>query len=389
MVWVSAFFVGWVLLMALRGYVRGLWVSLFDLFGLVAAYGICILYGQKVVLLLQSEGLSLYLAYLIGYPVLFFVVNSVLSLLARAIFNKFIGEKPLLTWQGASLGGVSGLFSGLVLLWCFNFINGVFFSQENHDTSLAQAPPRGENSSAFLVSTANNLMATAVKVGAKASGASVQQSSVAAAMAAEPAAFMGDFRSTLQSEELKQFYANPQVQYLMATENHQALAEHDLFLELMSHPGVQRLRETLLENNTEQSNQAGDSSAANARAVNHYLATQVSNLWRRVEALKNDSEVQTLLQDKQVQQMMAEKDLVKLMSNSKIQSVLAKLFGQGTIQAPDFTAFIEAYESTQGFSNTQGDIYRWVNEQGEIQYSKKSAIPRDRASTAVLVEQAR
>lgn len=341
MFWASVFFVGWLALMALRGYVRGLWVSLFDLVGLLVAYIVCILFGQQLVALLQVAGVAFYLAYLLGFGLLFFVVNWLVSLAPRVIFANTLRKKKLLTWPGAALGGFSGLLSGLVMLWCFNFASGVFFNPEglSGDLTGQTAMENNKDEAHLLVIAANTFVENIAKVAAKFGGVSSQHSVLVVAMAAAPSSL----RSVSQSHELQQFYMDPQAQYEMATDNHQALLANPHFRALMEQAGVQSLRQSLAHNRAVDLTLVGTEQQQVDRALDQYLAQQLSYFWKRITLIKNDAEVQLLLQDEEVQQIIAEKNISGLLSNRKIQQILFRMSqNDQSVQGIDFTQYVDA-----------------------------------------------
>jgi len=404
MLWVTIFFAGWVLLFVLRGYVRGLWVSMLDLCGLLAGYVACFFWGNNLVQWLQDAGWPSTFALIGGYSGLFAVVNFIVAFVPKLVLSKALPKHNKLAWPGAGLGLGMGLVSGLITVWCFNFAAGILLqSKAVEEGVVAKLGLEGAENSA-LVNTANRFVGTLAKVTGRFGDAEPEQMGLLVAVAASPTEFTQGLQQVSKSEELKLLMSDDQVQLLMAENDVDALVENERFQDLMHQPGMQKLRLLVEDHEPEalRGNTALD--ASDDVVMDQYLAEQLAFLWRRVSMLKSDEDVQKLLQDRVVKKHIEERNFAALFTNRKIQKFISMVLEEESeLEDHDYTQYIslgegEEYEGKEhegkGYEKgyKAGDvvaktaqpqqIYRWVDDGGKVRYSEKAEIPLDRLSSA-------
>ncbi|WP_370979109.1 CvpA family protein [Agaribacterium sp. ZY112] len=376
-------FVVWVVAQSFFGWRKGLWLCLLDIAALVLAYLVSFFFGEQLTnYLSQFPSIDTH-ARFIAYPSLFIVVNSVLPFVLKHVFPALKRRSLLLSLAGAGVGGATGAVMALLAVW-FVGIGMQTMGIEQPGLELGQqAQP--------LKKAASSLVSEATELGLRATGADPAQAQVMASIVAEPESVIQSVKELSKSEPLKHLVRNKRIQRMMATNDASSLAASDEFQQLVQDPAMSGFLNKL------------EQSGKHDQAAQTFLAEQFSFVWRRMLYTQNDPRVQSLFDDQQWRESLAQKNPAQLMADSKFQQLVSvilesrpelkdadlsylldKELAADLLDGPEVTGLgrddkaakraVKPYRSTE--------VYKWVDDQGVVQYSQWSSIPESKRASA-------
>lgn len=394
-----------------KGYRKGLLNTILGIVGLAVAYVVSFAYGSALVQYIANTGVNPALS-LLGYPALFFGVTTVFSLIPHFIPDNY-AERLGLKKQGAALGAVIGIVVGLVAVWGLGFVTSVSATRsidsvstssvadiiaqekglrEGETINLPKAPygKRASRQKDVIALAADKLVSKTVEVSVAAvsNSESDLQAKTMAAVMKNPAAVLGGAQQVMQSPELKNFWSSPEAQYMMATNDLEALTQNQDFQQLMAKPGFNSMAEAFAEELSPEQQ---------AQGVDKFVASQMTYTWQRMQTIQNSPEVQALATDPEIQALVAEGNPMKLLTHPKIQS-LVKLVTQAphNPESIDYTQFVQQpFDAPREAVNAQQQqrkparkvpIYKWVDDSGQIIYSEGDQVPIDKLEEAEIIE---
>jgi len=370
-------FAFWVIFYTYSGYRKGLWVGLLSLAGFLVAYLATIVWSAPVASWLEARGWSVVSAYLTGFVGVYGVVQLSVSELPRYIFRaqlKKKGHKPV---PGALLGAVSGICSGLLLVWVYSMIQAAI--SVNRDTPITAAKVSA------LEIVAGKAVAEASRVGAQFSGASTIQANVVAEFMAEPQQSLRNIRRLGQSSELKAFISSSDSQYYMQSNNLDGLVESPAFQRLINLPEVAEIRSLAYEQ------VRAENPRASLREGDELIAGQMSQAWRRMRAMRDDPSVREVLSDPNIKRLLDKRDIAALLNNKKFQKLIL-MITDGRVAASESVSVPEESEGSveRNQSGIQElsmppdtpnsapvEVYKWRDSNGRVRFSNQRPPNQD------------
>jgi uncharacterized membrane protein required for colicin V production len=369
---------------AYRGFRHGFVKSLSRISGLVAGYLAAILFATPVSGLIEQQfPLAGMAAFIIASLVLFVGAGIAVSVVFRLI-NKLIAEKetssPLSCVGGAAIGLVMGLVVAIVVVWSFAFVRDMD-AQDN-------APGLRNTDSNTIEKLAGRVMGTALESVMSRADAQPEVINLSSAMIQSPAEIAKRVQRLSASADLQTLLQDPQNQAVLDSGDIIALQELPAFQQLVNNPDMLALIKSA--GMVDQSATGNNSSSKNAEVV---LATQMSDIWLRMEQVKNDQRVQEILNDPEFQQKIESGNPVTLLTNTRLLELAGIVFsdtGKQDQSEPDQSA-LEGLQSgvteslrkevpkqelsKQASPEKETVIHQWVDENGRIHFSDEKHKP--------------
>lgn len=375
----------WVLFQARKGFRNGIWMSLLLLTGFALAYVVTFLAGGQVSDFVAGLGFDSEYRLLVVYPAVFFGVSALVQFIPPLLFPSLKNRTRASAFWGAGFGVLTGVFTGLIGVWFFSLAE-VALQSKGHENGarVVQAITLPEERAA-LEEMASTLVAESTEFGLKLSGMDAADAELSASVARQPAQVMRNLQDTLASPEMRGVISNPQIQRMMALNDVGSLRASPAFQELANLDAAQNLLAVLAEN------------GKNQDEAEQFLAEQLTFIWRRLQYLKNDAEVQAFLRDEQLQSLVRENNFAAMMMNAKFQQLVGVVLDRNhDMSEIDFAAMIDSPEESdqtrikhRSFvpeqNNRPAAIYKWIDENGSVQYSDENQLPAKYAETAEKV----
>lgn len=371
---VTIFFSCWVVFQAYGGYRKGLWAGLLSLAGFFVAYTVTAVWGAPLAAWLKNLGWSITLAYLAGFIGLYFIVQFVVADLPRLVFSSHFKHSHRQPLAGMLLGGLTGVCSGLLLVWAYSMIQAAIAVNAGKPVAVANKP-------SMVEAVAGKAMAEATKISAKAGGASPVQAEVMAKFVEQPQQSMSNLRRLGQSPELKEFVTSRDSQYYMQSNNLDGLIESPAFQRMINLPEIADMRALAQEEAKNTNPRAG------LREGDKLIAEQIAGAWRRAREMRDDPRVKEVLSDPEVRQLLEKRDIPGLISNKKVQTLLPLLTGESATAAgvpvPDFNQPAVVEKSTEPAfrpsepASAPAVVYKWRDDNGRVRYSNERPLDID------------
>lgn len=328
-----------------RGYRLGLLNSLSRIVGLVVGYVIALLYYEWAAALLQRytnvEGV---LAYVIGGIALFVIANFVISL----VF--FITQK-LLASRGprSRMATIGGVFAGLVLgiFWGLLAVFTVSYTRD----MLARADDAGtQRQHNAIERLAHDLVAKAIDKVAQLSDVDPTVRGVSTALARDPQKVSNQLRQLSQSPEVKSLFNGTDNLVVLRSADPNAITALPAFQQLLSNPDFRELM------------QAAGMNPDQGKDYEQQVARQFSQVWNRVQGLKNNDRVQTLLQDPTLKEQLEGRNPVQLLTNARFMELVQLVLSP--VGSAD-----KLVPSPKNDKPTS--VYQWTDADGQLHFSDK------------------
>ena len=347
---------------AYRGYKKGLLKSLSRVLGLVAGYVAAILYAGNVTTLVESntplEGIAAFIA---ASLMLFIGAGIVINLIFR-IIGALMPEEHSQS-KGSSFGGaVVGLVVGLVvavsLVWIFAFVRDM--QPEQEVATPAQAPKSAIET--FASTAASKVVSTAMNL----SSAKPEVVSLSTALIESPGEIAQRAQRLANSNDISTLLRDPDNQAIINANDLEALQALPAFQQLAKNPDLLAL--------TKSAGMVDET--GNTAAVEAELANQITDIWGRMQRMKNDTRVQEILSDPEFQQKIQSGNPLDMLSNAKLLELADIIF------ADESGSTSAAGQKRNKTNQAQTDkpltkkpekkgtlIYSWTDKNGKTHYS--------------------
>lgn len=387
---------------AYRGFRRGLGASLSRILGLLAGYGVAIIFTPSLSAWLQAEtelqGIAVFL--LAGIS-LFLGGGLLVSLMFSLVARLFVKKQTLSTASsvgGGVVGILAGIVIGLTLVWGLDFLqtlqfaknaeNTAFAEQKSQKTTTDDSKPASENpvvrdtrvadgrdKKNAIEKAAAYVAGSAVTVAAQAMNISPEMSQASKALIQSPGQTVVQMQRLFKSEPLTTLLNERHSQTLLQQGNTRAVVQLPAFQRLIEHPDFSGLMQA-----------AGLSVQSEEQ-----IAVQLSRLWRRAQQVKNNPQLQDIMSDPAFLEQLQSGNPFALLTNPKLQTLADIVYTSG-IQEPvtqpgefssesasdfmtgDTTRSVPVIPDADRASTTakpETKIYRWVDDQGRVHYSDK------------------
>jgi len=358
--WPLVLFLAVVAIFAYRGYQKGLLRSLSRVLSLLAGYTASILYTEQVSAILASrfelEGIVSFIAAGLG---LFFAAGVAVSIVFWIVAQLMPAQETPSTASalgGLAVGSMVGVIVAIIAVWSFTFVRDFRASPEVDE--LAQTDRSKIETLASKV--AGKAVNTAMSLGS----VNPEVARLSAAMIEAPAEISQHARQLMSSADFQALLADPQTRAALESGDTRALQQLPAFQNLVKNPDFLALAEStgML---TDVAEGTGPSDAI--------LATRMTEIWGRVERVKNDARVQEILGDPEFQQKVQSGNPMDMLTNPRLMELANIIFAEP--EAPDGRPVGANLNTPQSESNTppspekKTKIYSWTDENGQIHIS--------------------
>ena len=353
--WSLIIFIAVVTFFIYRGYRKGIIGSLSRILSLIAGYITAIIYTGQLSAMLETQiplrGLSALIA---ASVTLFFAAGFAVSLIFWVIRKIMPGNKSSSAASsigGALVGLLTGVIMAVVVVWSFAFVRDM-----QTDNKLAEIEkPQKSPTEIMSNRVASKVVSTALVL----ADAKSEVAQLSAALVESPAEIAQQAKRLTSSQDLNELLSDPDNQSVLNSGDIEAVKALPAFQQLAKNPDMQALAKS-----------AGmlDGSPDGTDSIDTALASQMTDIWARMQRVKNDQRVQEILQDPEFQQKIQSGNPVDLLTNTgllKLADIIFEGKGGGAIE--------ESGDSSS--SKQEKTIYSWTDENGKIHYSDKEPEP--------------
>lgn len=354
---VTAFF-------AIRGFFNGFLRSLARTLSFLGAYGAAFYFAKPasdlVKQYLQLDGIA---AYITGGMIIFAVVMIAIRLVFWLIIRLSPGDPHRLSTgsrlAGLLIGGLVGAAIALLLVYTWGIYQD---ARQARDIPTSEHPAGTADRAArtFVSKTAAGIMSLTTD-----NTTTVKMSE---SFIADPVASVDRINRVLENPDLQALLADERSQRLMRGGDIDSLMQVPEFNRLMNDPDMKKLlSDSGMDINREDTAQQ--------------TARKIALAWQQIQVMQNDPRVRAIINDPEFQQQLQAQNKLPLLMNPKL-NVLAEIIfveGAGKIEAVQEDGEIRIKEIQRGddaIVEEEGTIYRWVDENGQVQYSDKPRTDR-------------
>ena len=354
--WSLIIFVLVIMYFCYRGYRKGLRRSLSRVLSLLAGYFAAILYAPYVSSLLESNfNLQGIAALIVASLLLFFAAGMAVSILfwiIEKLTPKNESKSSASSYGGAAVGLVVGLVIAITVVWTIGFVRGM-------------TPAKNENAAvnspiSDIEHLANQAASKAVNAAMHFASVKPQIAKLSTALIESPGEVALSAQRLTKSEDLKNLLANPDNQAILDSGNVEALKSLPAFQKLVKNPDLQALARSV---------GVADSTAEPTGSVESEIANQITDIWGRMQRVKNDERVISILDDAEFQQKIQSGNPIDLLSNTKLLELADIIFtddtGNGSLSQQS------TKNGTDG-ENSSKKIYSWIDKDGKKHYSDEA-----------------
>ena len=355
--WPLVLFLAVVALFAYRGYRKGLLRSLSRVLSLLAGYTASILFTEQVSAILTSrfqlEGIIAFITAALG---LFFVAAIAVIVVFRITAQLMPARESPSTassFGGLVIGLMVGLIVAIVTVWTFTFVRDFRGSPEFG--GFAQA----SKIEAFSRRAAGQAATTALSM----TSVDPEVARLSVAVIETPAKVSRHAQQLMSSDDLPALLADPQSQAAMYNGDVNTLQYLPAFQKLVNNPDFLALARS--------SGMLTDT-AENSASSELILATRITEIWGRVERVKNDGRVQEILNDPEFQQKVQSGNPVDMLTNPRLLELANIIFSdtltpeeQGDVESGG----VQTDPDLPKASPKKAKIYSWTDENGRLHIS--------------------
>ena len=355
--WSLIIFVAVIVFFSYRGFKKGLLKSLSRVLSLVTGYIAAILYSKPLSVMVESwfqfQGI---IAYITAALILFLGAGLIVSVLFWVIegmlpeseFNS-AGSRA----GGTLVGLITGTIVAVVIVWTFNFLNQI---QGAEDFGIRAGD--GENSIGKL---ANQIASKAVGTAMSMSAAKPEIVKLSRAMIESPAEFTQRAQGLANSQDLQALLVDPANQRVLNRGDVKAVQRMPAFQQLAANPDMLALAKS-----------AGmiDESTISTEAVEEALAHNITDIWGRVQRVKNDQRVREIMSDPEFQQKINSGNPLDMLSNAKLLELANIVFSDDTTSGNSGSDSSDSTETGNDLNEkSPTQLFSWTDDSGRIHYS--------------------
>ncbi|WP_045860802.1 CvpA family protein [Teredinibacter purpureus] len=371
MSWITPLFIVWVAYNAWRGYKRGLGLTLLSLVGLAAAYFSCYSWGPFVSSELSERGWHPLLAYCAAFLGVYLLVYVMVAELPSVIFARWLRAQWV--WPGAVLGMGVGVVSGLIFVWVISLVEtALVLNRPEVAGSIKVNRVDISNVSDPVSKAARVFVAEASLVGAQALGMDIVQARLFESFVRSPQHVIQRLEALGQSQALRVFVTNGDVQRYLHTGNLEGLVESGHFQQLITQPEMAPFRELALEEVRRRDEKA------TLKMADIYLASRLSQAWRRMNTLREQPEIKAILADSDVKSLIESRNIPALLMHPKVQVLLGRVLETDNDTSVDGRAYSSGLPSfeqpsivpTEKAVEPPAVLFKWQDSEGRVHYGE-------------------
>lgn len=343
-----------------RGYRHGFLKSLSRILSLVAGYLAAILFARPVSAMIETLYPLPGIAALIMASIVLFIGAGIAVSLVFWLVKKFMLKKEassaMSSIGGVTIGLVMGLLVAIVVVWSFAFVRDM--GAEDKTASIKNT---GNNA---IENMAGHAIGTAVKTVMSRSDAQPEVINLSGAIIESPADIAKTVQRLSASNDLQALLQDPQNQAVLDSGDTTALQQLPAFQQLVNNPDLMALVKS-----------AGlvDKSADHSKAAEVVLASKMSDIWQRMEKVKNNQRVQEILNDPEFQEKIQSGNPVTLLTNTHLLELADILFSDSA--KPNQAELKGSRNTAQKAPNDETTIHQWVDKNGRIHFSDEQQKP--------------
>lgn len=342
-----------------RGYKKGLLKSLSRILSLLAGYIASFLYTKQVSIIVESQyhlpGLAVFISVAL---VLFFGAGIIVSLLFWLI-GKSMPEKQSASvassFGGAGVGLVVGVIVGFTLVWTFAFVRDM--------SPTTQTQVHALTSPSMIEGLAGRAASTAIGGAMSVVSAKPEVANLSVALIESPVELTQQVKRLTQSNDLKNLFSNVDNQAVLNSGSVEVVQKLPAFQRLVKNPDMQALVKSAGMRSV---------SANNTAAVETELASQVIDVWGRVQRVKRNPRVQAIFGDPEFQQTIQSDNPLTLFTDARLLELMDIIYSDEAVSG---TAEIEingpqpTTTAVQTKPKEKAKLNRWVDKDGRTHYS--------------------
>lgn len=345
---------------AYRGYKKGLLRSLSRVLSLLAGYAAAILFTEQVSVILASRfDLEGIVSFIVAGLALFFAAGMAVSIAFWIIAQLLPPQETPST--ASSLGGLAvGLMVGAIVaitvVWSFTFVRD--FRNSPEVDALAQTDR------SKIETLANKVAGKAVNTAMSLGSVNPEVARLSAAMVEAPADISQHAKQLMNSADFQALLADPQTRAALESGDTLALQQSPAFQNLIKNPDLL----ALAESTGMLTDVAGGTEPSGA-----IMAARMTDIWGRVERVKNDARVQEILGDPEFQQKVQSGNPMDMLTNPRLIELANIIFAEPAM--PDDMTVDENLNAPQSESQTSQSpekktkIYSWTDDKGQLHIS--------------------
>jgi len=351
-------FAGITLFFALRGFWLGLPAVVIRLLALVSGYLVAIFLAPGWVEWVDAntplDGLAPYpatlLAAFFGAAFLVNLIGSIAVRLSLPEERRHAGKLPAVL-----INGSFGAIVALIAVWCYGLLNAAIYPER-----AAQEPSTVQHYADKLVATAMAQFVSTL------SPEDPSKASMTEQLMAQPVQTVTDLRYLTNHAGLNSLLRDPDAQRLLKRGDIAGLQNNRPFREMVKD---EQARELILDSGflPEGTTEANYPEA---------LATQLSGLWQKVEAVREQPDFQAITTDPEFRKKLQEGNLLSLL-NDKRTSQLADIVWSAEPSTDAGNAAsavgVDNPSDKQHHEQPATDIHRWQDSEGRWHFSDKPA----------------
>jgi hypothetical protein len=354
--WPLVLFLAVVAFFAYRGYKNGLLRSLSRILSLLAGYSASILFTEQVSAILvsrfQLEGLVSFIAAALGLFVAAAIAVIIVFWIVRQLMPARETPSVASSCGGLAIGLMAGVIVAIIAVWSFTFVR-----------DFRSAPEHAQTGKKNFETFSNRVAGKAVTAAMTLASVNPEVARLSTAIIETPAEVSQHAQRLMSSDDLRALLTDPKSQAVLDSGDANALRQLPAFQQLIKNPDFLALAKS-----------AGmlTDTAQNKMSSEARLATQLTEIWGRVQRVKNDARVQEILSDPEFQQKVRSGNPLDMLTNPRLLELANIIFSN---PAPPDSAVSEDSGDTQFESNLSKPpakttrIYSWTDENGQIHVS--------------------
>ncbi len=351
-----------VLLFVIRGYFLGFPRVTVRLLALVAGYAATILFTSPGSAWLAREtALDGFAPVLVAMVGLFLLMTLLVSILGAVVlyFIRRDEQGRISRASGAGLNGIFGTVVAVVAVWLSAQAHAALYPGESFGDSAIQR--FSERAIADLVT----------RVAERAEPDNPAHARMAGEIASRPTGTLQDLRAFAQSDDLKESLYDPQLQRALLRDDvdaalqtpaWQRLSGNERFRSLMTSSGLARADASRVEQD---------------RA----MATELSDLWRRVKAVRGDPDFRAIVDEPGFQKKLNSGNLWAVLSDPRSKELVSLVQNAEPVEP---TPKPSGQTKSSGVSESSGEksdqsqpteVHKWRDEDGNLHFSDRKRRP--------------
>ena len=339
-----------------RGFKKGLLKSLSRVLSLIAGYIASILFSKPFSIQVASwfdiQGIA---AYLSAALILFLGAGLVVNL-AFWVLEKLLAEDESVSTGSRVGGSIVGLITGtivaIVLVWTFNFVS--------HMAAPEKSTSKPDAQQSAIAKLANQAASKAVGTAMSMSSTKPEIANLSAAMIEAPGELTRQVQALANSKDLQALLIDPNNQRVLDSGDVEAVRKLPALRQLARNPDM-----LALANSAGMLDQTSD-----IAVVEVELAKNITQIWGKVQRVKNDQRVQEILADPEFQQKINSGNPMDMLTNPKLLELADIVLSDESESANGSATHSQDGEPGQESEQSPATrIYTWTDGNGRIHYS--------------------